>query len=71
VLLCECLGRIKSRTCGSVGGGEALVGKPEGKKHLEDLGVDGSLVLKYIWKCDGKAWTGFIWLMTCRSRRLL
>jgi hypothetical protein len=23
--------------------------------HLEDLGVDGSIILK---KCNGKAWTG-------------
>ena len=28
-------------------GGEALVGKPEGKKDLEDLGIEGSIVLKY------------------------
>ena len=59
--------------CTRVGrrGGEALVGKPEGKKLLEDLYVDGSIILKYIWKYDGKAWIGFIWLMTWISSRLL
>jgi hypothetical protein len=28
----------------------ALVGKPEGKRHLEDLDVDGSIILKWNWK---------------------
>jgi len=31
-----------------------LVGKPEGKNRLEDLGVDGMIVLKWIFmKWDG------------------
>jgi len=31
-----------------------LVGKPEGKSHLEDPGVDGSIILKWIFnKWDG------------------
>jgi hypothetical protein len=25
---------------------KALVGKPEGKNHLEDLGIDGRIILK-------------------------
>jgi hypothetical protein len=25
-----------------------LIGKPEGKNHLEDLGVDGKIILEYI-----------------------
>jgi hypothetical protein len=40
-----------------------LVGRPEGRGHLEDLGVDRNILLKCIYKkWDGKAWTGLIWL---------
>ena len=31
--------------------------------HLEDLGVDGGIILKsLIKKWDGEAWTGLLWL---------
>ena len=31
-----------------------LIGKPEGKKHLEEPGVDGRIILKWIFrKWDG------------------
>jgi hypothetical protein len=39
-----------------------VVGKPEGKNHLEDPGIDGRIILR--WKWDVGAWTGSIWLRT-------
>ena len=40
-----------------------LVGKPEGKNRLEDPGVDGRIVLKWIFrKWDWGAWTELMWL---------
>jgi hypothetical protein len=40
-----------------------LVGKREGKSYLQDTGVDGSMMLKWILnKQDRGVWTGFIWL---------
>jgi hypothetical protein len=40
-----------------------LVGRPEGRKHLEDPGVDRRIILKWILKkWYGGAWTGLIWL---------
>jgi hypothetical protein len=42
-----------------------LVGKPEGKNHLKDLGVDGNIILQWILeKHVGKLWTGCVWLWT-------
>ena len=39
-----------------------LVGKPEGKGHLEDPGIDGRIIRCIIMKWDRGAWTGLIWL---------
>jgi hypothetical protein len=40
-----------------------LMGRPEGRRSLEDLGVDRRIILKCIFKkWDGKAGTGFLWL---------
>jgi len=40
-----------------------LVGKPEGKSHLEDPGIDGRIILRWIFRMSNiRAWTGSIWL---------
>jgi hypothetical protein len=40
---------------GSTGAYKMLVGKPEVEIHLEDLDIDGKIILKWICKkCDGK-----------------
>jgi hypothetical protein len=40
-----------------------LVGKPQEKKHLEGPGIDGSIILRNIFrKWDVGAWTGSSWL---------
>ena len=37
--------------------------KPEGKNHLEDPGVDGRTILRWIFrKWDVGVWTGSSWL---------
>jgi hypothetical protein len=49
-----------------------LVGKPEGKNHLEDPGIDGRIILRWIVnKCDVGTWTGSIWLRKGTGGRLL
>jgi hypothetical protein len=40
-----------------------LVGRPEGKTPLERPGVDGRIILKWVFnKWGGGEWTGLIWL---------
>jgi hypothetical protein len=39
-----------------------LVGKAEGKSHLENPGIDGRIILRWIFrKWDGGAWAGLNW----------
>jgi hypothetical protein len=49
------------RACSVDGGGErrVLVGKPEGKNHWEDPGIDGKIILGWMFrKWDVGDWTG-------------
>ena len=39
--------------------------------HLEDLGIDGTIILKWISSESGMGWTGLIWLRTGTGDRLL
>ena len=50
-------------------GGE---GEHEGRNHLEDLNIDGRIILKWILnKQNGRAWTRLIWLRIDISCSLL
>jgi hypothetical protein len=50
--------RMEDRRCAY----RVLVGKPEGKNHFEDLNVDGSIILKLIFKMWDGTWTGLSWI---------
>jgi hypothetical protein len=44
----------------------ALVGKPEGRNHLEDPGVDGRIILKWIFERLGVG--GVYWIDLAQDR---
>jgi len=44
----------------------------KGREHLEDLGIDGKIILEWILdKFGGKVWTEFIWFRIGSSGWLL
>jgi hypothetical protein len=48
------------------------VGKLRARDYLEDLGIEGRIILKWIFKkWDEKAWSGLIWLRIGTGGRLM
>ena len=55
-------GRV-ARMGDKTGASRVLVGTPEGKRPLANPGVDGRVIINWIFKkLDVQAWTGLIWL---------
>jgi len=47
-------------------------GDPKERSHLQDLGLDRTIILKWIFKnWDGKSWTEIFWLMIWTGGRNL
>jgi hypothetical protein len=45
-----------------------LIGEPERRDHLENIGVKGKIILEWIFeKQDGRVWIGLMWLRIERS----
>jgi hypothetical protein len=48
------------------------VGQAEGEDHLENLGIDGRIILNCILqKWVGRTWTKFIWIRIRAGDRLI
>jgi hypothetical protein len=57
------MGRVRSTNGEKRHAYRILVGKPEGKRPLEDLDVGGQIIVTWILEAqDGMIWTGFMWL---------
>jgi hypothetical protein len=65
------MGRECSMHEDSRGAYKVLVGKPEGRRLLEDRGVDGRIILKWILQKWDWAWTGSIFLRIGTGGELL
>jgi hypothetical protein len=50
---------------------KTLVGKPEGKRPLEDMGLYRRIILIDLSEIGGKLWSGCIWLRIRTSGLLL
>ena len=56
----------------SRGAYKVLMGKREGRNHLEEPGADRRIILKWVLgKWEGWTWTGSIWIRIGRSNGLL
>jgi len=46
-----------------IGAYRCLVERPEGRYYLGDLGVNGRIIMKWMFKTwDGAVWIGIIWI---------
>jgi hypothetical protein len=49
-----------------------MVSTPEENNHLIDHGIDGTIIVKWMFKrWDGRAWTGLVWLRIGKGGGLL